>query len=214
MDKELLLISEIIQWLSEKMPSLEKLRIQNIRDTSTMMYSTLGKNLTSKGNCELSPEHRLISNVQKGKLRSFAPKAARGYFEYFLDKVDNLLCSKRVYADGLRQYEQDEDHFLQKWNEEVSIYGLFSRCANCEPTCDWLTVYVRKDQVLSSRISINTNCQPFSFNLQYYTYAKDSILQMISEYQFIPVTKGQFVPAHMIRTVGKTDYSFIYREIR
>lgn len=121
MDKELLLISDIIQWFSKEMPSLKKLRDQNSHDTKTTIYSTLGKNLTSKGNYEISPEHRLISNMQKGVIHPHAPKAARGYFEYFFDKADNLLCSKRVYADGLRQFEQDEDHLLQNWSKDVSI---------------------------------------------------------------------------------------------
>lgn len=214
MDKELLLISDIIQWFSKKMPSLKSLRYRNNCNAKTIVYSTLGKNQTTKGNYELSPERRMVSNMQKGILQPHVPTSSRGYFEYFFDDADNLLCSKRVYADGLQHFEQDEDHFLQNWNEEVSIYGLFSYCANCEPACNWITVYIRRDQFIESRISIDASNFPFCFSLQYYVYAEDTLLRMISEYQFIPVTKGQSFPEHMVRRINQVDYFFIYREIK
>lgn len=214
MDKELLLVSDIIQRFSKEKVSLKSLRDRNRQDAATLVYSTLGRNLTSKGNYELSPEHELISNVQKGKLRLHLPTSPQGYFEYSFDSAGHLLCSKRVYTDDLQHSEQDEDHFLLNWNEEVSIYGLFSRCANGEPPCTRLTAYIRKEQVIRCKISIDTSFFPFGFSLQYYVYAENSSLQMISEYQFIPVAKGQSLPQHMIKKIHQTDYYFIYREMK
>lgn len=214
MDKELQVVSEIMEWFRNSSPSLEELQQRNIVNASQVRYSTLGKNYSSKGCYEFAYEYELCLNVKPGKMLKKKPSRDSGYIECYLDDNDRLLCAKRLEI----QYNEpttEEDHYLIDWNESTFVYGLSYQ----KQPINNITIYFAEGQQIYAKAVVgimNTAIDHFEyyFELYYFYYRDDGKMQKIALYSFHLPKYDLKEGRSFFRTkiVNGVTFSYLYSE--
>lgn len=182
MDKELQLIDDVLRYYDHHSISMEDLRDKNILGAKQHLFSTHGKNMTTKGCFEPVKEDQWISNVRIAKVLKRKPTSPAGYFEYYLDENQQLLCAR----DNNIEYGRlmiSEDHHILDWDEDTKIYGYSTNGRSFE----LLTIYTKNNgDPVRITISLSGDAQfdPESFIIIYVHPAK----QCVVEYSHYPVS--------------------------
>lgn len=213
MDKELGVISEIMQWLEQRPLSLEELRQKNIQSASQVCYSTLGHCVTTKGCFEMANEYWLCRNERYGHFLTKKPSKLSCHYTYYLDDNKKLLCAIRT-DKQCGAFVTNEDHHLIDWNEHTIVYGSTFR----EQPIDqysYYTIYMFDNQRVYAKVMISLT----SIDLYYFFYTDEGEYNKMYKYSFYTTTfyKTQLkqpVSQHKVKMINGTAYTYDYLEYR
>jgi len=206
MEKELYIISAVLQWLDNCSITLESLRQKNVEGASQICYSSLGNCITTKGCLEMADEYWKCRNLRYGHFLNQKPSKLSCHFTYYLDNNRKLLCAVKTYKEA-GAYVTNEDHHLIDWDEHTIVYGFTFKQQPIDH-CTNYTIYMFDDERVYAKALIS-----YSYIwLTYFFYTDTGEIKKLYQYSFYKRTSKKPIPEHQIKMINGSAYTYNYTE--